>query len=148
MRDHCPDIEELSAYLDGEMPSSDALELDEHVLNCGSCREKTRRLHSLHNIAVGDEMPPPDLLPAIMEKVECHRHTTEEAGLGWRRWTPVPLALAAGMMLTFGVLLGHNLVHEANGTSYSVTERMRVFDVIPPGGLCVELDACFEVDEK
>ena len=142
MHENCPDPETLSAYMDEALPPDRMLELDDHIFACTACRERTCRAQLLHIAMNEDDTPPPDLLPDIMAKVECQQRTQERVALGWSRWGPIPLAAAAGVMLTIGVLLGESMFQHSVPRVDPLAERMRVFDVIPPGGMFLHNGAC------
>ncbi|WP_175452449.1 anti-sigma factor family protein [Thiohalomonas denitrificans] len=145
MTDPCPKIEMLSAYVDGELPSVEMFALDEHVSSCVRCRETVSGIHLLGSALNEEDAPPIDLVPEIMERIKCERDVVEVMGMGWSRWSPVSLSAAAGIMLAIGVLVGHGVFSHSASSTDPLTGRMWAFDLIPPGGVCIHNNACFEV---
>ncbi|WP_303901977.1 anti-sigma factor family protein [Thiohalomonas denitrificans] len=146
--DFCPKIEMLSAYVDGELSSAAMFALDEHVANCARCRETVSAIHLLGSAVNEDGAPPVDLVPEIMERIKCERDVVEVMGMGWRRWSPISLSAAAGIMLAIGVLLGHGVFYHSASSTDPLVGRMWAFDLIPPGGVCIHNNACFGVRAK
>lgn len=143
--DTCPKIETLSAYMDGELSSSGMFELDEHMSGCVHCRKTLSDIHLLSGAINDEEKPPLDMLPEIMGRIECQRDVVEVLGMGWRRWSPISLSAAAGIMLVIGVFLGHGVLSHSVSATDPLLERMWAFNLIPPGGVCIHNNACFEV---
>ena len=64
------DIENISAYLDGEMPENDAAQLRAHLAECSSCAALYRDLSVMQKGFSDLNVPTPDTLaPGIMYKV-------------------------------------------------------------------------------
>ena len=146
--DTCPKIEMFSAYMDGELSSPEMFELDEHVSSCTRCRKTFSDIHLLSRAINDEEKPPLDMLPEIMGRIECQRDVVEVVGMGWRRWSPISLSAAAGIMLVIGVFLGQEVLSHSISETDPLLERMWAFNLIPPGGVCIHNDACFEVRAK
>ena len=59
--------ESLSAYLDGELSAAKRKVIEEHLLNCGKCREVLNRLQMI-SAAVG-EIPRPTVSSALSQQI-------------------------------------------------------------------------------
>lgn len=97
--------EQLSDYLDGELPAAQAEALEAHLLECVDCG---RTLHELRAVVaragqVIDREPPQDLWPAIAARIAMAPHETATdlaTSRGRRRFSfSVPQLAAASVAL-------------------------------------------------
>ncbi|MBN1698415.1 MAG: zf-HC2 domain-containing protein [Spirochaetales bacterium] len=110
----CPDYEVLSAYSDGEVGFPWNKELDEHISNCPSCRQKLDELTVLKEAL--RTSPEPD--PAIpMERVRNNiARLTEKQKIihvpVWRKKVslPMPFVAAAFFLFCLGVVLVFSVI--------------------------------------
>lgn len=94
----CPNDEELSALLDGDLEPDRQAELDAHLEDCSTCQQARDALAALVTDLGGlaEAEPDRDLWPAIQR---AHEHQAAEAGglMGWlRRFWALPAMAAAG----------------------------------------------------
>lgn len=59
--------ESLSAYLDGELSAEENKVIEEHLFNCGRCREALKRLQMIS--AAVQEIPRPTVNAALTERI-------------------------------------------------------------------------------
>lgn len=108
--------EKLDAYVDGELPSSDAAALAKHLRACAACSSEALELVQMKRaVAVAGKRYEPGA--QLREKV---RHSL---GKGARRegsWVWKVVALPAALVLLLSVAVGLYLEHER-------TERQRVY---------------------
>ena len=66
-----PDSELFSAYLEGECPDAEALELEEHLAACDECHALLNDLSEIRRRAreLPDQLPPKDLWPGIARAI-------------------------------------------------------------------------------
>ncbi len=89
--------EQLSAWIDGELPTDEAARVEAHLATCGRCTRSVEALRAIIAAAGSLEARAPerDLWP----DVERHLSRRERPV---RRWTSVLAGLAAGVLLTLG----------------------------------------------
>jgi len=122
-----PDTTLLSAYLDGDLSPREALEVEDHLGECGSCSELLADFRAIREEAreLPSQAPPRDLWPAIARAIqdEAARDPRDpdvirlhprvpEKGRGSRRgiFLTVPWAVAAGLVLAlFSGFMGARL---------------------------------------
>jgi hypothetical protein len=96
---HC-NIENISVYLDGEMPEAEAARLRGHLEECPSCRALYQDLSALQDGFAGLERKPPDTLaPGVMYKIGLGDEPSR-AGNIIRRLVAVAACLAAALLVS------------------------------------------------
>lgn len=106
MKPHEPNLEMLSAHVDGMLSPDAARSMEQHLRSCEVCR---RALRSERRFLGGldglrSASPPPDFVNAVMARVAqqpAHRPATPVAWASVARWG----AAAAGVVMTVGVVL-------------------------------------------
>src|SRR5262245_51584433 len=99
------------AFLDGELPPDQMLEVEDHLGACESCRERTRfdanLQQSVHDAAMLDAAPSRDFDARLAGALRAERERLLEneslrPASARRKWTAiVPLALASAATLSF-----------------------------------------------
>jgi anti-sigma factor RsiW len=91
-------VDRLSEYVDDELAPSDRLQLEQHLLDCASCRETIDELRGVaaeaSTLPLRSDTPPArDLWPGIASALP------QPAPARWRVSLSLPQALAAGVLL-------------------------------------------------
>jgi anti-sigma factor RsiW len=143
MTAHSPDLAQLSAYLDGELDAPERQRLATHLAACPLC---AGRLAELQTLSTRFKALPEESLGFDLAGVIEGRLAAMPAPRAARRrptaWSWWPIALGAALSLSAGSFMGSALVVGSAATAPRVT-AMRVFDTMPPGSLCLGLDACY-----
>ena len=140
----CPPYEELSAYADHMLKPRAQARLAEHVQGCPQCQQQLQALQALQlNLQA---LPSPtlnfDLGARLNDRLLAglgrNRAPARPVWARWGGWAPAGLAAAA---MAWGVWLGGLLV---GGSAISAPRAamVRVFDPVPPGGLCAVAELC------
>jgi anti-sigma factor RsiW len=79
----CPDKELLSAFADGELASSEAHGVEDHLKECGRCRSRVKTLRAL-KAAVSAAAPSP-AMPEDLRRV-LQGMAARPAASGWKRF--------------------------------------------------------------
>lgn len=139
---HCPPFDDLSAYVDHMLKPHARERLHAHVEDCPDCQRQLQALHTLRNHL--QEMPSPELgfdLGARLQdqlRTASDRQRQRRPGWAWSGWLPAGLAAAA---MASGVWLGGLLV-AGSAANLPRATMVRVFDPVPPGGLCAAAELC------
>lgn len=139
---HCPPFDDLSAYVDHMLRPRARARLHAHVQDCPDCQRQLQAMHTLRSRL--QEMPSPELgfdLGARLQdqlRAASDRKRQRRPGWAWSGWLPAGLAAAA---MASGVWLGGLLV-AGSAASLPRATMVRVFDPIPPGGLCAAVELC------
>lgn len=140
---NCPPFEELSVYADQMLASDAQQRLASHVQNCAQCqaqlqslRDLQLQLHALPQAHLGFDLGA-RLRDELQTDGERHRAPRTRTW-GWSGWMPAGLAAAA---MASGVWLGVLLVG-GSVVGTTPTGVVRVFDPVPPGGLCAAAELC------
>lgn len=137
----CPRHEELSAYLDDMLPPAERERLAVHLLCCPVCRGRLDQLSALRQSL--RELPSPmlgfDLTARLGDRLAAAPARRRQPRRIWRGWLPV--GLSAVVALGSGVWLGGLLVGGSAGMPAPAI-TLRVFDPVPPGGLCAAPELC------
>lgn len=134
----CPRYDELSAYADHMLKPREQERFAAHLAGCPVCR---RRLDEIS--ALGQSLralPSPALgfdLGARLEDRLRAGSVRKRPQPFWPNWVPAGLAVAA---MASGIWLGGLLV--GAGVSAPRATMVRVFDPVPPGGLCAAAELC------
>jgi anti-sigma factor RsiW len=142
---HADDIT-LSAHLDGELDAAERRQVQAHLAACGRCAARHAALQAL--VADFTRLPQESLGCDLAGVIEARLATEAPRGLRTRTargWGRLPLAFgasaAAAASVAIGIAMGAALF--GSGMATPRLTAMSVFDAIPPGGLCVGLDACY-----
>lgn len=150
----CPRTEDLCALIDQALPHASATALHHHLQTCPVCAQQLQSLRSqraslqalpspVQDAQFGQRLQsrlPPRTQPRAptTAPIARGRPRTRWAGLaGW-----VPTGLGAGVALGAGVWLGAMLLGAAPAAGPSGATMVRVFDPVPPGGLCAATELC------
>lgn len=141
---NCPRHGDLSAYVDDMLTPGERDRLAAHLPDCPACRGRLDELTALRqNLA---ELPSPtlgfDLAARLEERLRAapaRRRPVRPFRVGWSGWAPG--GVSAVLALASGVWLGGLLVGGAAGAPPTAI-TMRVFDPVPPGGLCAAPELC------
>ncbi|MEZ7829656.1 MAG: zf-HC2 domain-containing protein [Brachymonas denitrificans] len=152
---NCPPTDDLSAYLDNALPAAEHEQVAQHLLHCPLCQRQlqvfTGLQHALHALPT-----PPlgfDLAANLQDRLHAHPNTRAPSsrpghsrpGLlsGWFGWLGgAPGGVAAGIALAAGLWLGGGLLPAATVGNAADMGGVRVFDPVPPGGLCAAPELC------
>lgn len=138
----CPRHLTLSAYADDCQTPRQRRRLDAHLAGCTVCRRHLDALLALRQAC--QSLPAPaldfDLSARLAQRIRLDGARRRPA-FSWFRWRGFPLGLAAAVSLAAGVWLGGLWV--ADGTIETTPVSIaRVFDPVPPGGLCAATELC------
>lgn len=136
----CSQYDDLSAYVDHMLKPRERERFAEHLRRCPVCQRRLDELGALRQSLRA--LPSPALgfdLGARLEdrlRAGSVRRRPQRPFLG--NWAPAGLAAAA---MASGVWLGGLLI---GGSSVSAPHptMVRVFDPVPPGGLCAAAELC------
>lgn len=155
---HAPDLESLSAWLDGELPAAEGFALAAHLAACPACAARLDELHALAtdlralpqeslgcdlaDAVAGRLVAPPPRAAAATGQVarilaDLRRCLAHRPDAGW--W---PLGAGGAASLALGVALGSALLAGDADPTPRVAP-LAVFDALPPGSLCHGPDACY-----
>lgn len=144
----CPRTEDLSALIDHALPTRRETALQQHLGSCPVCRLQLDNLQGLRQQLQG--LPTPALgfdLAAQWQDRLPHR-PPRHAGWGLPDWLAnglanwLPTGLAASAALVSGVWLGGLLLGTGSMVTAPAPALARVFDPVPPGGLCAAAEIC------
>ena len=137
----CPRTEDLSALIDHALPARRQAALQRHLGTCPVCRQQLDALQALRQQLQG--LPSPvlgfDLAAQLQDRLP-RRPSPPRAGwnlLGW-----IPTGLATGAALASGLWLGGLLLGTGATVATPGPALTRVFDPVPPGGLCAAAELC------
>ena len=136
----CPRHEELSAYADQMMKPGERARFQKHLNVCPICQQQLEDLQALRQTL--HALPSPTLgfdlasrLESQLQRQPQRRHRPWPALWGGSGW--MPTGLTAGVALISGVWLGGG-----PATGATPVQMVRVFDPVPPGGLCAAAELC------
>ncbi|RZI41854.1 zf-HC2 domain-containing protein [Herbaspirillum sp. HC18] len=136
----CPRHEDVSAYMDDMMAPAERPHFALHLKECAACRERLDVLEALRDDL--QAMPSPvlgyDLAAQFDERLRTRGARRMPARTSWFGWGAGGLAVA--FSLTVGVWLGGVLAGAA--VVAPPVGVARVFDPVPPGGLCAAPELC------
>lgn len=132
----------LSAYFDGELGAVECQQVTTHLVGCRPCAGRLAALQALS--ADFDKLPREALgydLAGVIEaqlpaaaRPRARQHQT-------RWWRPLTASFGAVASTTIGIALGSALF---GGAAVPRITAMSVFDTMPPGSLCVGMEACYD----
>lgn len=140
---NCPQPEELSAYADRMLAPAAQARLALHLQGCPACQHQISQLAALQQAL--RTLPSPMLGFDLASRLENRlrprpqRRRPRFWSADWTSW--VPAGLAAGVALVSGVWLG-GLLLGSGAVGTRPVSMVRVFDPVPPGGLCAATELC------
>lgn len=139
----CPNDLEVSAYIDDMLESAERGRFLHHLGTCPVCKERVSAMQSLRSDLQALPMPVLgfDLAAQMEERTRSSRplrRPAPDSRRGWFGWSAAGFAVA--LSLASGVWLGSLLIGSAAVTP--VAGAARVFDPVPPGGLCAAAELC------
>ncbi|HEX2530521.1 MAG TPA: zf-HC2 domain-containing protein [Burkholderiaceae bacterium] len=139
----CPRHEEASVYIDDMMTPAERARFEAHLPACPLCRQQVddlfalqRQLRALPSPALGFDLAA-RLEDRIRETQAARRRPARMPS--WLNWGVTGAAVAASLVT--GVWLGGLLIGGGTAAAPSVV-MVRVFDPVPPGGLCAAAELC------
>lgn len=147
MTESCPNPEDLSMYLDGELPADVRDRTAAHVASCAACAALYADLAALRaDFAVlPDERLGFDLSQVVRGRIEAlpgggkARRAARRRMTDWR--TLLPVGAAAAASLSLGLAMGISLT--APAAVAPAMSALQVFAPVAPGGLCAGLGSCW-----
>lgn len=156
----CPRHDDLSAYADDMVQPAERVRMRQHLAGCPACQHRLdaitalgQSLRALPSPPLGvdlagqwnEPLPEPPAGP-LRTPPQGRRHARPDAGRSgravWSNWLGwMPAGLASGLALASGVWLGGLLLGGGAATVPSAA-LVRVFDPVPPGGLCAAAEIC------
>ena len=137
---NCPKHEQISAYVDNMLAPAELQQLRSHLAACPRCAQRLDELLGLRHALRG--LPSPNLgfdLAANLES-RIRRPVPQRPGRAfWTRWGAPGLAVA--LSVASGAWLGAMLM-AGGGVVAPRVPAVRVFDPVPPGGLCAAAELC------
>ena len=141
----CPRHDELSAYTDQAMKPSERTRFHRHLQACSVCQQQLEDLQALRQSLRA--LPSPTLGFDLASRLEDRLRRQPQPRQ--RRWSALwgasgwmPTGLAAGVALVSGVWLGGLLLGGGTAAAVPRATMVRVFDPVPPGGLCAAAELC------
>lgn len=136
---NCPRNEDVSAYIDDMMTAGERRRFMRHLDACPPCQVRRDALIALQARLRG--LPSPSLGFDLAAQFEERMRTGAVRIRPVRRWFNWGSAGAAvALSLAAGVWLGSLLIGSA--VAVPSTGAARVFDPVPPGGLCAAQELC------
>ncbi|NMM77019.1 anti-sigma factor [Acidovorax sp. SRB_24] len=137
----CPQHHKLSVYADHQMPPAERARFDRHLQGCPLCQQRLNDIAALRNGL--RKLPSPrlgfDLAAQLNDRLCAQPPGMRPAAGRWLGW--VPAGLATGLALASGVWMG-GLLLGAGAARAPSASLVRVFDPVPPGGLCAAAEIC------
>ena len=141
----CPRHDALSAYADQAMTPAERTRFQQHLQSCPICQQQLEDLQALRQGLKA--LPSPTLgfdlasrLEGRLQHQAPRRHRPWSALWGGFDW--MPTGLAAGVALISGIWLGGLLLGGGTVVAVPRAPMVRVFDPVPPGGLCAAAELC------
>ena len=146
----CPQFDDISALIDGELTHAAARELKLHAASCALCGATLRQFGQLHTQlpTLRERKPDVDIASLVLPRLPRMPAARPEPRLrpNSRRsphrsvWSLGPRALGGAAALGAGVYLG--LVLLAGSGTAMRPAGMTAFDAEPAGVLCAGLPSC------
>ncbi|HTN66842.1 MAG TPA: zf-HC2 domain-containing protein [Burkholderiaceae bacterium] len=141
---NCPLDDEISAYADDMLSPVARQQLTTHLSACPRCRQRLEEFGALRHAL--QQLPSPQLGFDLAARLQpqwgarpVHRPPPRRPWLNWVGWGGP--GLAAALSIASGVWLG-SLMLGAGGVAAPSAAIVRVFDPVPPGGLCAAVELC------
>ena len=142
----CPQHDALSAYADQAMPPGEHARFQQHLQTCPLCQQQLEDMQALRQRLRA--LPSPALGFNLAARLE-ERLRQQPPPPRPRRWPPLwggagwmPTGLTAGLALVSGIWLGGLLLGGGTTAVARPVTIVRVFDPVPPGGLCAAVEIC------
>lgn len=137
----CPRHLELSAYLDHALEAAEQQQLSRHLQDCAVCSRQLAALLEMQQDF--QQLPSPALGFDLAARIEQQgrtdaQHRRRPVRSLWLRWGQTGAVVAAS--LATGIWLG-GLAISSSAVAPSAG-MVRVFDPVPPGGLCAATELC------
>lgn len=146
----CPRTEDLSLWIDQVLPPPDSSRLQDHLQTCAVCAQQLQALRVLR--AELQALPSATLdaqfAARLQERLRPRSAPASRAPRSpWRLWSGyglhwLPTGLSATAAWACGVWLGVALLGGGTLTTRPASGVVRVFDPMPPGGLCAAAELC------
>ncbi|MCC7151098.1 MAG: zf-HC2 domain-containing protein [Rubrivivax sp.] len=142
----CHRTEDLSALVDHALSPRRQAALQRHLRACPVCRGQLDALRALRQELLA--LPSPtlgfDLAGQLQERLRDRRppRAAKPWRAGWNLLGWMPTGLAAGAALASGLWLGGLLLGTGAAIPTAGPAMARVFDPVPPGGLCAATEIC------
>lgn len=129
------EVEELVAYLDGELNETEAQEVEGRLNTDPTARRERESLQKAWDLL--DHLPrvepAPDFASRTLQSVEIHASTArlQRRREFWARWWPrvVGLSWAAGLLLCFlGGFFAYRALRSSDPTDYELARDLRVLE--------------------
>lgn len=143
----CPRQADLSAYADDMMQPAERARFSQHMAGCPVCQHRLDEITALGQSLRA--MPSPqlgfDLAAQLNDRLNERQRDRQRAShpappwSGWLGW--MPAGLAGGLALASGIWLG-GLLLGGGAAMAPGAGLVRVFDPVPPGGLCAAAELC------
>lgn len=137
----CPTDEEISAYADDMLPPAAHRRLAAHLPACPLCRQRLEAFGALRQAL--RQLPSPslgfDLAARLQPRFGARPAPARRRRPNWATWGAP--GLAAALSIASGVWLG-SLMLGAGQAALPASGIARVFDPVPPGGLCAAAELC------
>ena len=138
---NCPRHIEASAYIDNMLSAAERREFDLHLQRCTVCQQRIEDLAVLRQRLCALPSPAPagiDIAVLIETRIRALPVPFPQKRPFWIHWGAPGLAIAASVVsgIWIGGLLGTSAV------TAGPAMMVRVFDPIPPGGLCAVTELC------
>lgn len=139
---NCPPQIQISAYADDMLAPAERHRFAAHLQDCALCRQRLEALLALRQSL--RELPSPtlgfDLAARLEQQLRINQAGRRRPQRSlWVSWGPpgvaAALSIASGIWLG-GVMLG------AGTVASPPASLVRVFDPVPPGGLCAAPELC------
>lgn len=138
---HCPQQNTISAYLDCAMRPRERAQFAVHLENCPLCKHQLEAVAALQSNL--RDLPSPvlgfDLAARLQDRIRSGVAQRRPARSFWPSWGAPGLAATAS--LACGIWLGVLLTAGPVASTPPVA-LTRVFDPVPPGGLCAAAELC------
>ncbi|MFN7042482.1 putative zinc finger protein [Acidovorax temperans] len=143
----CPHHDDLSAYADDMVQPAERARFSQHMAGCPVCQHRLDEITALGQSLRA--MPSPqlgfDLAAQLNDRLNERQRDRQRASRpappwsGWLGW--MPAGLAGGLALASGIWLG-GLLLGGGAAMAPGAGLVRVFDPVPPGGLCAAAELC------
>lgn len=134
---HTPDLPTLSAYLDGELDHHAEQRVAAHLVACPLCAARFAELQALS--ADFKALPMASLGFDLAGVIEGRLAAARPERRWFSQW---PLAIGAAASIAAGVFMGSALV-AGRAAEVPRMAALHVFDIMPPGSLCIGLESCY-----
>ncbi len=114
---HEPDVNALSAHLDGRLATPEAARLRAHLASCEACRARLDGLRATRDtLRAMLDVEPPRSFRLRAADVERAQEPAAKTSAPMLRWAPAVSAVAA---VVFAIVIGVDLSSSRGGSSYS-----------------------------